>query len=57
MGKNTPDCDRGGTSLTGGVKLFGVFGQGMWLSAVGDLRGYSEEFPEIRMEIDSGEHW
>lgn len=53
MGKNTPDCDSGGTSFMGGVEPYGIFGQGMWLSIAGDWRDYSEEFPEVKMAIES----
>lgn len=37
----------------GGMELYGVFGWGRWLNIAGDLRAYSEEFTEVRVELES----
>lgn len=37
----------------GRVEPYGIFGQGMWLRIAGDLRDYREEFPEVKMAIES----
>jgi len=37
------------------VELYDVFGRGLWLNIIRDLRDYSEEFSEVRVEIESRE--
>lgn len=41
----------------GGVELYSVFGWDIWFYVIGGLRDYSEEFIEVRMELDIREFW